>query len=280
MLAICIVAYKIPFFQSPAYLSIRQSLLAAGLPQEVIYIYDNTDLPDWEVSYNHLPEKQFVSYIHDPTNPGISKAYNNLASTTRKASYTWILFFDQDTEVPVSLITKYLEAIAARPEPVLKAPTLKTQNGLSVSPCNMRYGVASPLAHLEPGVHSLKGKSLLNSGLACSLDLFFKAGGYNEAIMLDFSDHDFIDRARRLTDRFELIDVVCLHGFSDQTAGLESAIARYKIFRHDLAAATRRSWIDMLGFQYVAFKRLVGLTIRYRSFAFLKARLGQRFKRL
>ena len=61
-----------------------------------LLVYDNgpkKQSSEEEIKYGNFD----ISYKHDPTNPGISKAYNEGIGFATKHGADWILLLDQDT---------------------------------------------------------------------------------------------------------------------------------------------------------------------------------------
>ena len=65
-----------------------------------------------------------------------------------------------------------------------------------------------------------------------SLDLFEKAGGYDERFALDYSDLSFLDRVFKNESYFALIPTQCSHDFSDtkDKPDLLTTLDRFKLF--------------------------------------------------
>ena len=154
-----------------------------------------------------------IHYVHDPSNPGVSRAYVEGAKLAVQRSKRWLLFLDQDTTFPPEALTRYVAAIRAHPEIRLFAPILRSA-GRIVSPCVYAFKVGSPLRRLRPGPRRLTALSVLNSGMCVAVDDYLAVGGHDVRIGLDFSDHEFVHRFKRSHARAVVLDVECHHGLS------------------------------------------------------------------
>lgn len=269
---LAIVVYEEKFYETVVYSSLIRSLREIRMDDFEIAIYDNTDTPDWKINCDVVPEQHNIIYHHDPENPGISKAYNYMAKLAASEGKEWIIFFDQDTEVPANAIEQYLRAIEEKPDVALKAAILHV--GAKIfSPSKYLFKKSIALLDISPGLYSLNKIVVVNSGLAVDLDLFFKAGGYNEKVRLDFADFQFIERVRTVTDTVEILPVTCKHGFSDNESNVLKALKRYSFFVEDMLNCQRRNLADHFGFLIVDLSRLVKLSMKFRSLRFLTLRL-------
>jgi len=208
-----------------------------------------------------------IEYRHDPSNPGVARAYNRGAQHAREQGKKWLLLLDQDTSFPADALQRYADAVAANPGIFLFAPRLFA-DGVLCSPCAYTAGIGRHLRSVDAGPMRLKGRGILNSGMLIRLDVFEKAGGFDERIPLDFADHDF---CRRFADRYGeayILDMDCGHGFSDrEAASLESALARFAFFCQG-ARNSIRSPFDWLSYPLAVLARCSVLSLRYRTFRF------------
>jgi rhamnosyltransferase len=203
------------FASCHTFLSLTESLKNLGLRMDLV-IYDNNP------GDGRLPIENFdcwnITYIADSGNSGVSKAYNKAAEIAGQRFKKWLLLLDEDTDFPINTIAAYLSAITLRPGEQLFAPVMLTQHNQIISPCTFRFMRGFYAAEAHPGVNSLKGKSLINCGICIKLDAFKQLNGYNEAIKLDFSDHDFIRRFKtHISDSFVVIDLWVKHRLSTST---------------------------------------------------------------
>lgn len=266
--AFSIVVFREVFYETLAFRSLmNNSVFKSNGTKPVVFVYDNTDLPNWMVSADQIKEAE-VHYFHNSANPGISVAYNFLASQAR-GSHEWMVFLDQDTTLPEDAVAGYSLAIKQNPDLLLKVPVLKVQESIfSPSATFLRKSVI--LKQITTGETSLQNRTVVNSGLMVNLPLFFRAGGYDERVKLDFADFLFIDRLRKHISTFEVLPIVCQHEFSHNETDIRKALDRYKIFKSDLASCPRYSWQDTIGYFLVGASHLVKLTTKFRSLKFLK----------
>ena len=179
-----------------------------------------------------------------------------------------MLLADQDTCFPVDIFDRYHEARRAEPDSHLFAPILVDDMGI-VSPFKLGIVGGKRLKSITPGKMNLRETCAINSGLLLSVDLFERAGGYDERIRLDFSDHNFFRKLRPLVSQFITLDIICRHTLSSsRDAKLKDALSRFIIYIEGSRTAGREFGNALL-FECYAFLRAVKLSWRYRSFRFV-----------
>ncbi len=266
-----IVLYKLKVKESKTIQAIINAVrLHKGNTNPRILLYDNS--PDaLEVSGLEECCQIFeLTYIHDKTNPGVSKAYNVAAKMAASEGKSWLLFFDQDTIVSDSLYAAYfLSGVAKYPDVHLFCPFLMAGN-IIYSPCKYYFKRGFLWKNIKKGKHNLKSKSLLNSGILIKRLAFEKTGGFNEKINLYFSDFEFIDRYRTHYSEFCVIDGLFLHELSDNVFGeSEKAISRFYFYSAG-ARESVKSGIDWLLFFTTVGLRSIRLSFRFRRSNFVK----------
>lgn len=266
------LAVLVLYRRSPGDSSTLQSLgrsLSSSNASLDLFIYDNSPDPclieDLGLSFR-------LDYHHDPSNPGVSRAYNEGARIAREKGKRWLLLLDQDTLFPKHAVADYAAAVAGNPASLFFAPLLFS-GGRLLSPCGFRFGTGFYLSETPAGKMELNGRSILNSGMLVDLSAFEEVGGFDERIPLDFADHDF---CRRVSDHFGaafIIDLPCEHGFSDsEGATLEGALARYAFFCRG-ARQCMRSFPDRITNLPAVILRCLVLSIRYRTMRFIPVML-------
>lgn len=224
---IVIVLYKMRLRESENFISLKNSVsYHSGIV--TLYIYDNSPEPQ-EIE----PSEYFdIIYVHDPTNPGVSKAYNTACHEAEYLNKRWILIFDQDTALPLEAIEMYRKAISeVGPEINLIAPKLFGGNKM-ISPCKYILHRGFPLSSIPTGKFQIKGHSFLNSGLLLKVCSIKKIGFFDENLFY-YSDHDFIFRFAKENKFTEIINLELKHDLSssvdtndDQTVNRFAMLAR------------------------------------------------------
>ncbi len=257
-----LVLYRKALDESPAFASLTACMERAGSCMDIL-VYDNSPIP--MARPDRLDEN--ISYVHDPSNPGVSKAYNTGFRMARQMGKKWLLLLDQDTEFPPEALERYESTMSHNKTAVLFAPILVSK-GKVYSPCGYTSRVGFPLRRIQPGLWSVKGKSLLNSGICIDIEAFERVGGFDESMPLDFADHDFITRYKKHFDSFVLVDVTCRHGFSDnQSTDLDASLGRFRCYCRG-AGNSIRSVQDAFSFLALVIVRAVRLSLRHKSFRF------------
>lgn len=257
-----LVLYQCKLEESKTFNTLADSLFSYNTELDML-VYDNSPIAQYD-GVNFSNKNINIHYISDPTNPGVSKAYNIGATYARQNGKQWLLLLDQDTSFPLGAVEKYRQHIHRSKQ--LGAPVLQSGNSY-ISPCFFMWGKGRALKKYTVGVNSIGNISLLNSGLMIPLSLFDTVGGYNERISLDFSDHCFIERIKRITSSYYVLDVVCKHGLSAIEKDKGKVLKRFEFYLKGGReyAQEQHSW----GTKWVLFLRMIKLSLRYKTLDFL-----------
>jgi rhamnosyltransferase len=243
--------------------------LSAPLP---LLVYDNSPTPMGRPGPGSH-EGWDIHYVHDPSNPGISRAYLAGARMAAARSKRWLLLLDQDTLFPPDSLVRYLAAIRRYPDVRLFAPILKSQKRL-ISPCLYRFKLGFRLQRIQPGARALAGLSVLNSGMCVAVEDYLAVGGHDVRIGLDFADHEFIGRFKRRHDTFVVVGAECAHDFFRATArSTASHLARFQFYCSG-AKYSSKGLMDRILTAGVVWARACLLSYRHGSLGFLRVAAG------
>lgn len=231
-------------------------------PDLDVLVYDNSNksqLDDIGLSN--------IYYIHDKTNPGVSKAYNEGAKYAVKKKKKAILLLDQDSVFSDNYLIEYENKFSKYGDGYIYAPLVVDRNKTKVySPARLErfVGHVIPYSRMSrASLCSLKGMSVINSGLLIPLAVFDRVGGFNEKIKLDFSDVFFIERYKEVNASIVLVDVEMEHSLSgDEEVNFEREISRFYFYCNgakELSKSLRSSTL------WSVFRRMLSLTLKYRS---------------
>ena len=260
-----LVLYKTRLEDSETFVSLSNSLKNSKLTMDVM-VYDNSPTPMMTES-DSISDNWRIHYVHDKTNPGVSKAYNEGLGIARKLNKKWLLLLDQDTSFPQNAVVEYSKAIQENPDIYLLAPTVISKNKI-ISPCRYVLHRGYSIRKIEPGVHRFGMTSLINSGMLIRLEAFERCGGYDERIKLDFADHDFIGRYKANYSNFALINLQCLQKFSgNERLAIESALARFAYYGEG-ARHLANNFRDFLILLLVATCKAVKLSLIHKNLSF------------
>ncbi|MEO6732478.1 MAG: hypothetical protein ABIN01_14765 [Ferruginibacter sp.] len=146
---------------------------------------------------------------------------------------------------------------------------LKLKTGAPFSPTRYKFKVGH-FVDLKEGILSLQKYSPVNSGMVINISAFNEVGGYREDVRLDFADFQFIERFRKKNQYFYLIDSVAVQNYSKEEKDLDKNIFRFGIYLECVKNCVRTSFFDDLLYFFIAFKHLVAVCIKCRSFIFMK----------
>jgi GT2 family glycosyltransferase len=268
-----VVIYNAKIEESKTLISLAKSLALNSKTMDLI-VYDNSLQPCFENSSSFVVGFFNIHYVHDPSNPGVSKAYNFSAHYAQKLKKRWILLLDQDTIFPIDAISSYISGIQSHPDIKLFTPILKLSDDTIISPSNYRFKRGFALKNISPGLHSLKNISPLNSGMLINIDAFTSVGGYNEKVKLDFSDFQFIERFKKWFDQFYVLNVICLHDFSNEETSSVKLNNRFRFYCEGAKNSERGSFGDRFIYFMVVLLRATKLVYRTKNIVFYKTFLN------
>ena len=202
-----IVIYENEVANSSAFETLRKNF---GLEQE-IFIYDNSKTS--QITSSQI-EALNIIYLHDSTNPGVSKAYNVAAEYAKKNEYDLILLSDQDTKFPDNLREEFEVSYQKHNTQKIFFPRMYSKGKL-ISPAKFSFCRATYADDPQTEIIDLKKLRPINSGLFIKLEHFFRNNGYREDVFLDYSDFDFVERGLSFCGQGVLINCKCEHDLSD-----------------------------------------------------------------
>jgi rhamnosyltransferase len=264
-LLVVLVIYQIDLDNSDSFQSINKILPEKS--RVGLLVYDNSPTPLAQCDRNKYPNWQ-IYYISDRENSGVSKAYNEGYKLAKELNKKWLLLLDQDTKFAPDILEKYYNATQECSFPTIFAPLLVSNTGSFYSPCQYRFNRGFPLKKATTGLQNNNNISLLNSGLLISIELFQKIGGYNEKLKLDFSDFEFVDRYRKISSYFFIIDSKAIHGFSGDLDDCETAYKRFDRYCQSIKIMNQLDDRSLV-LWYFALLRACKLSIKFKNFRFL-----------
>jgi len=267
-LLVVLVIYEMKIEESPAYHSLTCALLDSNVSTS-LFIYDNS----WEP--HDLPSNPIWSneYYHDPSNPGVGKAYNEGFRFASEKNKKWILLVDQDTLFPTNCFDEYFRAAK---EHRITVPILRDDIGI-VSPLRFYFGGGQRVKGFgRTSVLELQDFLFHNSGLLVATQAFERAGGYDENLRLDFSDLAFVHRLRLHDKEFAIANFSCTHRLATSGAAplderllrFESYVRSAKYFKRKYATTDRFLLPRIL-------LRSIKLCLQYRTFKFMTPFFGR-----
>ncbi|OAN13543.1 hypothetical protein A3K86_13220 [Photobacterium jeanii] len=263
-----VVLYKTKVIESQAV----EFLVGNSFFREV-FVYDNT--PDLNAALSNSKLHDKVNYYHDPSNPGVSKAYNVAAKYAIENNYDWLLILDQDTKLDDKLISAYQRAHIRNPDIKIFAPQLKTAKGAPCSPCRIVFKRGLPVRNLLSRRLSLAKYAPINSGILVDLQTFDSVSGYNEKVFLDFSDFQFIERLSQKVDEFYVVNHILEQDFSNDSSDTEILKQRFKLYCQCARLCEKKSLKEYFEYGVTTLLRCLSLMYRTRNTSFVKILLSE-----
>ncbi len=260
---VVLVLYGMKLEESQAFQSLDQALQETDGKGQ-FFVYDNS------LSQSPIPQSRWpMEYRHDPSNSGVSRAYNKAHEWAVANNFKWLLLADQDTSFPSDIFNQYRGSMESFPRCQLFAPLLIDGAGL-LSPFKRRPASGKRLVNISAGLHRLNEIQAVNSGLLISVDLFGVTGGYDKKFHLDFSDFDFLDRAALKTPHLTVIHARCIHQHSDSVpTSLHAAVDRFNGYLKGSGIMAVRG--NAISFRFRALARAIHLSLRHRSLQFISS---------
>lgn len=254
-IAAVMVIYKETISTTKSY----QSLLKSMPPEDVL-IYDNSE------SAQDYPQN--LHYIHDPANPGVSKAYNYAASWAIGQDYSHLLLLDSDSVFPKNAMESYHKAASLNQDRLVLPQVIAS--GSIISPFWFKWGKSWYGQNIPLGKMELTNKVAINSGTLLPLSQYEKTDGYNEDIPLDWSDIAFCRQLGRLNIGGVKISMVVDHDLSEsKTSSLESARFRFKTYMIGMQSISSAQFFEPILMLFWAKLKALKLSLRHKDFWFL-----------
>ncbi|WP_370895463.1 glycosyltransferase [Chryseobacterium gossypii] len=273
MILFGLVCFREKYNKSITFIDLKNSYKYSNNPNKKLnlFVFDNTDSNDWCVSFERNTDGVFSYYFHDPKNPGISYAYNEIAIYAKKNGYQYIIFLDQDTHLPIDFYDQYYNFVTQN-NVSIAVPVIMNGN-LIFSPSKYKNYRSINLHTLNDSQINAKTHTCINSGLLVETSFFFKVGGYNNSLRVDFCDHEFIRRVSKHTDKITILPVILKQSFSTEVNSLDKAVFRYRIFLRDLFSFKKINNSSIRMFFFIDLPHLIRLTWQYKTLRFIRIRL-------
>jgi rhamnosyltransferase len=220
-----LVLFEKPLDDSSSFLSLDKARENASTPL-TLFIYDNSS------SARNYPARRGwdIHYRHDPSNPGVSKAYNEANRLAQSLKKTRLLLLDQDSEFPADIFSTLARAVDEHGGSPVIVPVMQDRSGI-LSPFRFKMGRGKRIRNLSPGFKEMRHLKFINSGALISREAFERAGGYDERFPLDFSDIVFQEKIKKIAPRFFVIDLKGNHSLSDVSrVPKQGIISRFGIY--------------------------------------------------
>ncbi len=236
------------------------------------FIYDNSpETAEAEsIVLNHKTQ-----YFHDEENSGVSKAYNVASEYALKKQIEWLILFDQDTEIKEGYLPNLKSAIKENSGIQLFIPKVFYRHGI-MSPKRCRF-FRPVYKDFTYGTHELNDVSIINSGLVVTTRAFKQCGGYNEAVKLDFSDYQFIERLKSKIKKFYLFKGELFQDFSNDETDSKKLFSRFIIYCDSLKSY-QTSRLKRLVIIYTGLLHSLSLTKRTKNLKFITHYIKSFFK--
>lgn len=246
-LLIVTVLYKCSLSNSATLVSLAEQKLPPG--RACYLLYDNSPAPAYPKLLPHW------LYVSDPSNGGLSRAYNCALAEARRQRCAWLLLLDQDSTLSQDFLDCLLMAI----------DTQETDDVVAVAP-RVKMGNRQ-LSPLKPGILRTRPIEVqnavvqgwllgVNSGLAVKAEFIDSIGGFSHEFWLDYLDHWLFRKIYESGQKVFVSSSTIQHNLSVTNLNEGMTIDRYQnildaeiyFTNHHL----EKSWQLALPFRFVA----------------------------
>lgn len=219
-------------------------LLANGV--QAVLIVDNTPGQNSRPILAGLEQYPAVYVHYNGVNLGIAEALNQGADIAAWKGFSWIITFDQDTEVHSEFLEGLLTAYNDYPAPeraaVIGANYIEQNNG--------KCGET-----VKGGAKFAVVKDVITAGSLISIEILNRLGGFKSQYFIDMVDIEYCFRARQagyeilittttlMTHSIGSLEPKSLLGFKFFVTN-HSPLRRYYIFRNTIAMVKTYFWFD------------------------------------
>ncbi|GHC21657.1 glycosyltransferase [Leuconostoc lactis] len=247
-LAVCLIIYNVTVDKSESLIAIRNQI-----DSNQIYVFDNSSNEDISFENRNTSKVMGINYIKTD-NLGLGKTYNDAVKVVKK-QYDFIVFFDQDTEIPNNFIS-------------VLSSKLNSESQIIVPEVNADEKKISPISRKKRlfNFDKIPEFSAINSGMCVSKKIF-ETIRFDEDLFLDYVDHDFFNKVSLNKITIETIPVVLLQNFSDNEYNITKASKRFETYLNDSKIYSK---IYGSSVYLSVFRHALKLSLRYRSLLFFK----------
>ena len=176
-----ICAIFVTFFPDARFLE-RLNLVRSQVSMAIVV--DNTDGPT-----DFIAEDSTLSIVRNGKNLGLGAALNQGIARATELGYNWAITFDQDSWAQPSLVQTLIDILQVQTRPEL----------VGIVGCNFRdENTGLTLRRNKGNAFFAEVESVITSGSLLSLSVFKKAGQFREDFFIDFVDHEYCLRLRKL----------------------------------------------------------------------------------
>lgn len=204
-LVITLVLYQTDFSQIASYNVLKKLVKAKNTVY--LFVYDNSQ----EAQNNAFFHQENIRYVHDETNPGLAKAYNEGAKYMLEVQADLMLLLDQDTLLD-ELYLESLLHIKLDKEIGAYVPIVSS-HGRQISPVFSDKYIGAQSELPKAGTYSAAIMSI-NSGTVLPRETLTAIGQFNVEFPLDFLDHWLFWKIYQLHKKVTVFDYHLTHNLS------------------------------------------------------------------
>ncbi|CAH0419117.1 glycosyltransferase [Periweissella ghanensis] len=201
---------------------------------------------------------QNIGYHSMNGNKGLASAYNTAVSMI---DTEWLIMWDQDTKINDDFFEKInLKNISEKVDILI--PQIRANEKI-ISPCSL-------VGPMVLNYNEFRTITAINSGMIIRKKALLEIGLYNDALFLDYIDHDLMNRFAKESYSIEYLkELVIEQQFSSfELQSKDAALFRFKIYKKDFKVFCNEfPFGNIYSFIKILY-RSIKLNVKYKTFSF------------
>lgn len=227
-------------------------------------IFDNGD-EQYIANNKDYCDKHGIKYFTLLKNVGLPRAYNHVISNLNLSGDDHLMILDDDTNLTHEYCDEIKKLVNNKNYDIC-LPKIKAGN-MFISPAKVQFNCRIK-AVKDFSLLNSDNISAINSGMVVRASVYNKIK-YNDKLFLDYVDHDFMRKARKIKCAIKIMDsIIEQNYFRFQVNSLEKELFRFKIYVKDFKIYCREC-NNMLFYHVSIFKYKLHQIMKYKSLKFL-----------
>ena len=248
-----------------------QSLLKVSdlIKDAKIFIWDNSlkklDSRSFDLLSQHFKN---LRYNHTPENVVLSKVYNSVIEEQINTD-SYLVLFDDDSDIPISFFNKLKEQIGLNPLINLFLPQIYS-NAILVSPAKDYLIKTRLIKTLKPGILNSNYVTAINSGMVISNRVFADGFRYNEKLSFYGTDNFFMRQYAQAYKELVIPDIKIEHDLSfNNSKDIANKIRIFKEIKRANRVIYSQNKFEKGVIMFNNFIVSLKLCVKHKSLAFL-----------
>ena len=233
-----------------------EALLSYAPVFDKIYVYDNTDSIDEQISNSEFfANTEKFEYFSDCKNFGLSVAFNSMCKTATLNNSDYICLLDQDSIISNSSLIKMMSHINSAED---------NSVGIYTPEIIYRSDLRNPASARSRKTENQELNWAITSGSFIHLDTFNLTEGFDENYFIDRLDYDYCLQIRELGYKIIRIkNTFLFQQLGSKTRFLGISVSEHNALRHYYVFRNRLYFYHSKHFSYLNMLIVTLLSIRH-----------------